>query len=229
VGQIEAAGGEALAIPTNLASENDVVAMVSRTVDHFGRLDLLVNNAAITFTGDLQMPTKRYDLIMDVNVRAPFIAIREAVPHLRAAGGGSIVNVSSAAALVPVTQMAVYGMSKIALEHATLDAARELHPDNIAVNCFRIDVSVATEGFMANVPDGDHSRWERPEVAAEGIVWMLRQPSSYTGRRESMFELGLREGVMPSRSTSATELTFRVTEMFNGLYTTNSLGRVVDG
>jgi NAD(P)-dependent dehydrogenase (short-subunit alcohol dehydrogenase family) len=229
VAQIEEAGGTALALPTNLAVEDDVVAMVARTVERFGRLDMLVNNAAITFTGDLQMSTKRYDLIMDVNARAPFIAIREAAPHMRAAGGGSIVNVSSAAALVPVTHMAVYGVSKIALEHITLDAARELHADNIAVNCFRIDVSVATEGFMANVPDADHSKWERSEVAAEGILWMLQQPRSYTGRRESMYELAQRDDVMPSRSTAGTELSFRVTEMFNGLYTTNSLGRVVDG
>ena len=122
VEQIRAAGGDALAIPTNLASEDDVVAMVARTVEHFGRVDVLVNNAAITFVGDLQMPTKRYDLIMDVNVRAPFIAIREAVPHMRASGGGSIVNVSSAAALMPVPHMSVYGVSKLALEHVTLDA-----------------------------------------------------------------------------------------------------------
>jgi NAD(P)-dependent dehydrogenase (short-subunit alcohol dehydrogenase family) len=229
VAQIEAEGGSALAVPTNLADEADVVAMVARAVERFGRLDLLVNNAAITFVGDMQMSTKRFDLIMDVNVRAPFIAMREAAPHMRAAGGGSIVNVSSAAALVPVTHMSVYGVSKIALEHVTLDAAREFHADNIAVNCFRIDVSVATEGFMANEPDGDHDKWERPEVAAEGILWMLQQPLPYTGWRESMYELGQREGVMPGRSTTGTELTFRVTEMFNGLYSTNSLGRVVDG
>jgi len=115
VEQIRAAGGDALAVPTNLASEDDVVAMVARAVERFGRLDVLVNNAAITFVGDLQMPTKRYDLIMDVNVRAPFIAIRESVPHLRAAGGGAIVNVSSAAALMPVPHMSVYGVSKLAL------------------------------------------------------------------------------------------------------------------
>jgi NAD(P)-dependent dehydrogenase (short-subunit alcohol dehydrogenase family) len=229
VAQIGAAGGTALAVPTNLAVEDDVVAMVARAVEHFGRLDLLVNNAAITFTGDLQMPTKRFDLIMGVNVRAPFIAIREAVPHMRAAGGGSIVNVSSAAALIPVPHMSVYGVSKLALEHVTLDAARELAADNITVNCFRIDVSVATEGFMANVPDADHDKWERPEVAAEGILWMLQQPMPYTGWRESMFELARRDGVMPSRSTTGAELSFRVTELFNGLYTAGSFARVVDG
>jgi NAD(P)-dependent dehydrogenase (short-subunit alcohol dehydrogenase family) len=229
VEQIRAAGGDALAIPTNLASEDDVVAMVARTVEHFGRLDILVNNAAITFVGDMQMATKRYDLIMDVNCRAPFIAIREAAPHMRAIGGGSIVNVSSAAALMPVPHMSVYGVSKLALEHVTLDAARELHPDNIAVNCFRIDIPVATEGFMANVPDGDHDSWEPAEVAAEGIVWMLQQPMPYTGWRESMQLLGQREGIMQSRSKRPIDRPFRVTELVNGLYTETHLPGVVDG
>jgi citronellol/citronellal dehydrogenase len=199
VARIEAAGGEALAVPTNLADESDIVRMVERTVEHFGRLDLLVNNAAITFVGDLTMPMKRYDLVMAVNVRAPFVTIREAAPHLRAAGGGSIVNVSSLAALVPIPGMAAYGMSKLALEHLTLDAARELEPDGTSVNCFRIDVAIASEGFVANAPDADHTSWEPCEVAAEGINWMLRQSLPYTGRRESMQVLRDREGIMASR------------------------------
>jgi NAD(P)-dependent dehydrogenase (short-subunit alcohol dehydrogenase family) len=166
-----------------------------------------------------------------INVNSAFLCAREAVRRMSTAHGGhggAIVNVSSAAALVPVTQMSVYGASKIALEHVTLDAARELSVDNITVNCFRIDVAVATEGFMANVPHGDHDRWERPEIAAEGLLWMLQQPLPYTGWRESMFELAQRDGVMPSRSTTGTELSFRVTEMFNGLYTASSLEGVVD-
>ena len=58
-------------MPTNLAREEDVERMVATTVDHFGRLDVLVNNAAITFPGDLDVPLKRYDLMMTVNLRAP--------------------------------------------------------------------------------------------------------------------------------------------------------------
>jgi NAD(P)-dependent dehydrogenase (short-subunit alcohol dehydrogenase family) len=200
VARIEAAGGDALAVPTNLADEAEVVSMVERTVAHFGRLDLLVNNAAITFVGDLTMPMKRYDLVMAVNLRAPFVAIREAAPHLRAAGGGAVVNVSSLAALLSVPGMAAYGMSKVALEHLTVDAARELRDDGITVNCFRIDVAVASEGFVANAPDADHTTWEPCEVAAEGIVWMLRRPMPYTGNRESMYALREREGIMPSRA-----------------------------
>jgi len=191
-------GGEAIALPTNLATDDEVDSMVDRTLEHFGRLDVLVNNAAITFVGDLDIPLHRYDLVMQVNLRAPLLALRRAVPHLRV-GGGSVVNVSSVAALHPYPSLMAYGMSKVALERLTLDAAAQLAADGVAVNCFRIDVPVASEGFVANTPGADHANWEPPAVAAEGILWMLRQPATYTGRRESMFALRHREGIMASR------------------------------
>ena len=106
-------------------------------------------------------------------------------PHLRD-DGGSVVNVSSVAALHPYPSLMAYGMSKIALERLTVDAAAQLAGSRIAVNCFRIDVPVASEGFVANTPGADHYNWEPAAVAAEGIVWMLRQPATYSGRRESM-------------------------------------------
>ena len=84
--RIEATGRRGLAVPTNLAVDDEVEAMVATTLEHFGRLDILVNNAAITFIGDLDIPLKRYDLIMQVNLRAPLIAIREAAPAMGAAG-----------------------------------------------------------------------------------------------------------------------------------------------
>jgi len=104
----------------------------------------------------------------------------------------------SVAALYPHRGLMSYGISKVALERLTVDCARQFHGDGIAVNCFRIDIPVASEGFIANTPGVDRSDWEPPAVAAEGIVWMLRQPLSYTGRRESMFGLREREGIMAS-------------------------------
>ena len=200
IARIEAAGGQGLAIPTNLAVEDEVVAMVARAAAHFGRLDVLVNNAAITFVGDLDIALKRHDLIMDVNLRAPLVAIREAKAHMARQGGGAILNVSSAAALYPHPELMSYGISKIGLERLTVDAARQLEPYAIAVNCFRIDLPVASEGFVANTPGMDRSTWEPCEIAAEGIVWMLRQPPSYSGHREGMFGLRHREGIMASRA-----------------------------
>lgn len=198
VARILALGRRALAVPVNLAKEDETVQMVERTVEYFGGIDILINNAAITFVGDLDIPLKRYDLVMNVDVRAPLVATRMVVPHLRARGGGSIVNVSSAAALHPFPGLMVYGMAKAALERMTVDLANQLAADNIAVNCFRIDIPCASEGFLANAPGADTSTWEPTEVPAEGILWVLRQ--SFSGRLLSMWELRETEGIMASRA-----------------------------
>lgn len=216
VARIEDAGRRGLAVPTNLAVDEQIETMVAATVDHFGRLDILVNNAAITFIGDLDIPLHRYDLIMQVNLRAPMIAIRQAAPALGAAGGGVVINVSSVAAMFPHPSLMAYGISKIGLERLTVDTAVQLAPSNIAVNCFRIDMAVASEGFVANTPGVDHSNWEPSEVAAEGILWMVRQPPTYSGRRESMYALRQREGIMTPR-IAAPPTEAPPVELLNGL------------
>jgi NAD(P)-dependent dehydrogenase (short-subunit alcohol dehydrogenase family) len=218
VARVEAQGVRGLAVPTNLADRADVAAMVARTVEAFGGVDILVNNAAVTFVGGLDQPIHRHELTMNVNYWAPYIAIREAFPHMARRGGGGIVNVSSMAAMVPLPDNIAYGTSKIALEHLTLDAARELHPMGIAVNCFRIDVPVASEGFVANTPGADRGDWEPTEVAAEGILWMLRQPLDYTGRRESMYHLREREGIMQTRAAQPYRGGPTPNALFDGLY-----------
>ncbi|MGX7678823.1 SDR family NAD(P)-dependent oxidoreductase [Jatrophihabitans sp. DSM 45814] len=213
---VRAAGGDAIAIPTNLAKEDEVVAMVRRAEEVYGRVDILINNAAITFVGDLDIPLHRHDLIMEVNLRAPLIATRTVMPGMRARRIGSIVNVSSVAALYPHPSLMSYGISKVGLERLTIDVAKQVQEYGIAVNCFRIDIPVASEGFVANTPGTDRANWEPSSVAAEGILWMLQQPASYSGRRESMFGLRQREGIMRSQAqhpyTDAPP-----TELFSGL------------
>ncbi|MGI9207844.1 MAG: SDR family NAD(P)-dependent oxidoreductase, partial [Rhodococcus sp. (in: high G+C Gram-positive bacteria)] len=154
----------------------------------------------------------------------PLIAIRAAVPHLRAAGGGRILNVSSLAALKPVPGLMSYGIAKVGLERMTIDLARQLAPDSIAVNCFRIDAPVASEGTLANLPGVDHSTFEPSSVAAEGITWMVDQPAEYSGRLESMVHLAHREGIMPT--VASRPLT--PTEMFTGVHD-NQQSVFVDG
>jgi citronellol/citronellal dehydrogenase len=200
VRQVEALGRRALAVPTNLAVDADVERMVRLTHTHFGHIDVLINNAAITFPGDLDVPMKRYDLMMNVNVRAPLLAVRAVVPHMIAQGGGTILNISSAAGLHVYPGLMVYGMSKAALERLSVDAAQQLKPHAIAVNTFRIDVPVASEGFVANLPHADHAAWEPTDVPAEGVVWMLRQPPDYTGQVVSMEALRAEHGIMRSRT-----------------------------
>ncbi len=197
---IAAAGGNAIACPTNLGVDRETEAMVDRTIDRFGRVDILVNNAAITFPGDIELPMKRFDLIFAVDVRAPVIAAKRCVPGMIERGVGSILNVSSAAALNYYPGQMAYGMAKAALEHFTLSLSAQLSPHGVAVNTFRIDVPVASEGFLAAMPDLDHSDWEPPEVAAEGILWMLTQPASYTGQNVGMARLRSDHGIMETRA-----------------------------
>ncbi|MEO8605343.1 MAG: SDR family NAD(P)-dependent oxidoreductase, partial [bacterium] len=197
---VEASGGRGLAVPTNLAVEAEVERMVRRTVEHFGRIDILINNAAITFPGDLALPMKRYDLIMTVNLRAALQATQLVLDGMRTRRDGAIINVSSAAALHPYPSLMAYGMSKAAMERMTVDCAAQLGSFGVAVNTFRIDVPVASEGFVANLPDVDHDDWEPTEVPAEGILWMLRQPPAYTGHNVGMVELRAAHGIMASKA-----------------------------
>lgn len=200
------AGGQGLAVGCNLAKLDEIAKMVDTTASHFGQIDILVNNAAITFPGDLEIEPKRFDLIMALNVRAPLVATQLARPHMAGGEGaendgagsdcGRILNISSVAAAGYFQHMMSYGISKQALEHLTVSSAAILRPDNIAVNAFRIDVPVASEGYLFNAPDEDHSGWFDIDTAAEGMIWMLRQPAEYTGRIETMSGLAHREQIM---------------------------------
>jgi NAD(P)-dependent dehydrogenase (short-subunit alcohol dehydrogenase family) len=197
---IREAGGEAIAVPTNLAHDEEVAAMVRTTVDAFGPVDVLVNNAAITFPGDLELPMKRFDLVMQVDLRAPLVAMLAVLPSMKARRHGAILNISSVAALNYFPSLMAYGMAKAALEHLTMSAAHQLAAFAIPINTFRIDVPVASEGFVYNQPDADTSDWEPSEVAAEGIMWMLEQPPSYTGHNIGMAQLRDEQKIMVSRS-----------------------------
>ncbi|MGZ8765550.1 MAG: SDR family NAD(P)-dependent oxidoreductase [Acidimicrobiia bacterium] len=200
VRRVTAAGGIAIAVPTNLAVDDEVRAMVDTTVARLGPVDVLVNNAAITFPGDIELAMQRFDLVFDVDLRAPVIASQAVVPAMIERGSGAIVNVSSAAALNYYPGQMAYGMAKAALEHLTMSLAAQLRPHGIPVNTFRIDIPVASEGFVAALPDVDHSEWEPPEVAAEGILWVLRQPPEVTGRQFGMARLRDDAGIMASRA-----------------------------
>ncbi len=180
---VSAAGGEGLAVPCDLTCDDDIQRMFDVTLERFGHLDILVNNAAVSFGGDLEIPLKRFDLLMHINVRAPLLTTRLARQYLAAAtDGGRILNVGSVTATGYFPTMLTYGMSKAALEHLTVTSAAVLAEDNIAVNCYQIDVQVASEGYVMNAPDADHSAWADTATAADGALWMLAQPSGWTGR-----------------------------------------------
>ena len=158
-----------------------------------------MNNAAITFPGDSTLPMKRWDLVMEVNLRAPLLAVKAALPGMMARRCGAILNVSSAAAVMPIPDLLVYGVSKAGLERLTTGLAAEVRSHAIAVNCLRIDVPIASEGFVYNAPELDKSSWEPTAVGAEAAMWMLGQPASYTGCVVGITDLRREHRVAQSR------------------------------
>lgn len=101
--------------------------------------------------------------------------------------------------MLAIPGLLAYGVSKAALERLTTGAAEELRSHGVTVNGFRIDVPLASEGFVYNAPELDQSDWEPTEVGAEAAVWMLAQPAEFTGLVKSITELRREHGIARSR------------------------------
>ena len=187
--EIEAAGGRALAVACDVRDETAIRDLIHRTQAHFGAIDILVNNAGIGgYTPFLQMTLREWDLNMDINLRAPFIACQAAAAAMIERGGGSIINLSSHAAdhlfsstlgADPAADIAVigqgYGAAKAGLERLTRGLAVELGPHNIAVNALKPLRPVATEGFRAQRPDADFATWATPGDLTKAAVYLAAQ------------------------------------------------------
>jgi citronellol/citronellal dehydrogenase len=188
--EVEAAGRRALAIPMDVTDEAQVQAMAQRTLEEFGRVDVLVNNAGITFPAPFsQTSLKRWDLVMNVNLRGPVMCTQAFLPQLLEQGGGRIINISSYLAEVLMPGMMSYSVSKIALEKLTQALAAELQPKSIAVNALRIEMWIATEGAQYSNPNVDYSTWEKPEAASEATLWLATRDLSYTGQVVTIAEV----------------------------------------
>ena len=205
--EIEAAGGRALPVRTNVRYPEETQALVDAAVAAFGRLDILVNNAGITFQGGIEeIPLERLELIWQIDLRAPMVLCRQALPHLRAAGGGHIVNVSSNAArpigpgpyAAPRSGSFAYAAFKAALNRFTEQLARDLQFDGsgVSANVLSPMGRVKTPGNLYAGRDfGEPPEFETAEDMAKATAWICAQPPEFTGRvlwdRELCEEQGL--------------------------------------
>ena len=192
VERIRAAGGTAEPVRADVSKHDDRVRMVEETVDHFGPIDILVNNAAVTYYVPFtEFSEKRYNLMFEVQVRAPFELAQLVVPAMRERGGGWVLNITSRAGVHPQGPpfldvykrgFTVYGMVKAALDRFTTGLAAEVYDDGIAVNSLAPWDNVITPGASAHdLVDG---------FPTEDISWMAEaalalcscDPSRLTGR-----------------------------------------------
>lgn len=190
--EIRALGGEALAVRVDVRDEESVNGMVGRTLEAFGRVDGLVNNAAAaSYKPFLETSAKEWDVIMAVNTRGPFLCCKAVLPHMVRQGRGAIVNISSGAAdrvfsgtfnkedrrkMIIMGQ--AYAASKAALERMTRGLALEMGQHNIAVNCVKPARAVMTEGLLLQRPAADPSRWVGPENMVKSVLFLAEQDAS---------------------------------------------------
>lgn len=134
--EIEATGGKALFALLDVSDEAQVQHVIDHTAKEFGRLDILVNNAGIAGvnTPTDQVTAEEWDLVMAVNVKGVFFCTKYAIPHMRAAGGGSIINLSSIYGLIGAGDVPPYHASKGAVRLMTKNDAVLYAPDGIRVN-----------------------------------------------------------------------------------------------
>jgi pteridine reductase len=184
--EIKAAGGQALAIPADLAEPHAVNPVVTLTIERFGSLDILVNNAAVFPETPLaDVTAKVWDGIFAVNLRAPFLLAKEAAPHMRAAGEGVIVNVTDIYAERTLPDRTPYVVSKAALGALTRALARELAPE-IRVNA----VAPGAILWPEDMPEDEQKKLEgriplgrkgQPDDVAKAVLFCIEGGDFMTG------------------------------------------------
>jgi NAD(P)-dependent dehydrogenase (short-subunit alcohol dehydrogenase family) len=193
VDAIKAGGGNAIAIQANLADAADRERLVQTARDELGPIDVLVNNAAVTFFLPVaDFPRKRFDLMMEVQVWAPMHLSQLVLPDMKAKGAGWICNISSRAAIHPTFPPGswaaggagtVYGMCKAALERFSTGLASGVYQDNIAVNALSPVLVVPTPGTVLHNLVREDRESEDPSVMAEAALRLCTgDPKELTGR-----------------------------------------------
>src|SRR5215469_4268294 len=191
--EITAAGGTAVAIAADLRRPADRERLVAEANRLLGPPDILVSNAAVTYFQRVEDFTqKRFDLMFDVQVAAPFELAQLVLPAMRARGAGWILNISSIAARHPAMPPSgwasrggtVYGMCKAALERFSTGLAAELYADDIAVNALSPTKVVPTPGTLFHhLTSEDDPNNEPPSVMAEAALRLCSaEPKALTGR-----------------------------------------------
>ena len=181
---IEAAGGSAVAIPGTITTPEGAKALVEETVERTGRIDMLVNNAAVYPEGPIaETAPEEWENAVAVNLNAVFYLTRYALPVMTRQGGGRIVNVSTDMVLRYRAERIPYSATKAAMDHLSFGLAEETRADNI-------EVIVWTPGYVRTDMGGPDAR-DPVESVEESFLWMLAQPPmSLTGRLLRKIEFG---------------------------------------
>ncbi len=200
--EIGEAGGQCLFVRLDVTSEEDWRRAVAAAVSRFGRLDTMVNNAGIFPVVRLEDTSgELWDQVMDINVKGVFLGTKYAIPEMRRAGGGSIINISSVAGLIGSAVAAAYGASKGAVRLFTKATAIQYAGDGIRANSVHPGVietlmtvptllsdEAVRKNQIARTPLG---RLGQPEDVAYGVLFLASDESAFMTGSELVIDGGL--------------------------------------
>lgn len=179
---IEEAGGTALPIVGDIRDDDQLDAAVARTVEQFGGIDIVVNNAsALDLTPSAQISMKRYDLMQDINARGAFSLSTKCVPHLCKSSNPHILTLSPPITIAPEWFKAVptaYTISKFAMSLVTLGLASELDSDGIAANSLWPRTTIATAAVSNVLGENLVSRSRTVDIMADAAIAIISKPSA---------------------------------------------------
>jgi citronellol/citronellal dehydrogenase len=196
--EIEAAGGSALPLVTDIRDEEAIASSMAEAVGKFGGLDILINNAsAINLTRTEETPAKRFDLMFDVNVRGTFLTSQAAIPHLRNGNNPHILTLSPPLNMKEkwFKNHVAYTMSKYGMSMCVLGMSGEFKRDGVAVNALWPATAIKTAALQM-IPGVDTNFCRTPEIMADAAYIILNKDSkSATGNFYIDEELLRAEGV----------------------------------
>jgi citronellol/citronellal dehydrogenase len=179
--EIEAAGGKALPILLDIRDVEAVDAAMAKAADHFGGIDIVLNNAsAISKTPSTETEVKRYDLMHDINARGTFFVSKAAIPYLRKAANPHVLTMSPPINLDPAwfAPHVAYTMSKYAMSMTVLGMAEEFRAEGIAFNALWPRYGIATAAIEFAAADADQLKHcHTPEIMADAAYEILTRPS----------------------------------------------------
>ena len=174
-----AAGGQGLALKCDIREEEEVKAAVAATVDRFGGIDILVNNAsAIWLRGVLDTPMKRFDLMSQVNSRGSFLCAQICLPHLLRSSNPHILTLAPPPSLDPKwwAPHTGYTLAKMGMSFVTLGLAAEFGPQGVAINALWPRTLIATEALNM-IPGVSAGNGRKPEIMADAAHALLTRPA----------------------------------------------------
>ena len=190
VDEIHAFGGKAIPVRTDITVDEDVERMAQRAIEEFKRIDILVNDAAVNINSTIaDLPIKRWDLMMRVNLRGTFICTKAVLPVMMAQRSGNIICITSIAAKrrAPPGEVC-YSITKAGIELFCWGLSQEVKKYNIAVNDLYPTDGVITDGFKEvfkrqTFSEEEMKAMKTPEQIAEAALWIAQQDAStFTGR-----------------------------------------------